>query len=61
MEKHDFREETNLNATEEVSLSWAAGKLGISKSATLRLGLIMLVEKLRREQALRDTGIVSGE
>lgn len=60
-DKHDFREETNLNAVEEVALNWLAGKLGISKSATLRLGMIRLVEQAKREEALHSTGLVSGE
>ena len=56
-ELRNFREETALTSTEEIALKFAAGKLGLSKSATLRLGLLRLVDHLNRADALVNTGL----
>ena len=61
IDKRDFREETNLNAAEERLLVWAAAKMGISKSAALRMALLRLGDDLVRQERLTETGIVSGE
>lgn len=57
MEKRNIREEVNLNPTEEVALEWLAGRLGLSKSATLRTGFLELVEKVRMQDRLQQCGI----
>lgn len=61
IDKRDFREETNLNAAEERLLVFIAGKLGVSKSAALRLALLRLGDHLVKEERFSATGIVSGE
>lgn len=60
-DKRDFREETNLNVAEERLLVWTAAKLGLSKSAALRLAMLRLGEDLVRQERLMETGIVSGD
>jgi len=58
-ERREFREETLLNSSEEVSLKYISGKLGLSKSATLRLGLLQLVDKINRTERMNDTGLLA--
>jgi hypothetical protein len=58
-EKRDFREETLLNAAEWQLLKACSGRLGLSKSATLRFALLQLGNKITREEVLSDTGIVT--
>lgn len=58
-EKRDFREETQLSSSEEIALKYAAGRLGMSKAGILRLGLLQLVDNLRRNEVLSETGIVT--
>ncbi len=55
-DKRDYREETAYNAAEEISITWAAGKIGLSKSAFIRMGSLLLVEELRRKEKLAETG-----
>ena len=59
VEKHDFREEVALTASQEISLKYISGKLGLSKSATLRFALIQLVEQINRKDRMADTGLVT--
>ena len=59
LDKRDFREETNLNAAEERLLVFVAGKLGVSKSAALRIALHALGDDLVRKDRLAETGLIS--
>jgi hypothetical protein len=59
MDKRDFREETALNAAEELLLKYVAGKLGTSKSAALRVCLHIVGDDLRRKERLTETGLVT--
>jgi hypothetical protein len=58
-DKRDFREETNLNAAEERLLKYIADKLGVSKSAAMRLCIHIVGDDLLRKERLADTGILS--
>jgi len=57
--KRDYREETAFNAAEERLLVWSSGKLGLSKSATLRLALHRLGDDLLRKEKLSETGLIT--
>ena len=54
-----FREETNLNASEIVSLEAIADRMGISKSAVLRMGLLRLLEEYTLATRLEASGVGS--
>lgn len=56
-ENRDIREETLLNSSESISLKYVAGKLGLSKSATLRFGLLQLANDISRKERAEDTGV----
>lgn len=56
-ELRNFREETALTASEELSLKYVSGRLGLSKSAVLRFGLLQLVDNVRRKEVLSETGV----
>ena len=53
----NFREETSLTNSEEIVLKWVAGKLGMSKSGTLRFGVLQLANHLRRNERSEETGL----
>jgi hypothetical protein len=52
----NFREETSLTGSEEIVLKWVAGKLGMTKSGTLRFGILQLANHLKREEMSDETG-----
>ncbi len=57
----DFREETHLNAAEELLLKELAGDLGLNKSATLRYCLLAIGNKHIRNKLIQDTGILTDD
>lgn len=58
-DKRDFREETALNAAEFQSLRHCSARLGLTKSATLRLALHLLCDQITRQELQDATGIGS--
>ena len=59
MNKRDYREETALNAAEYRQLQYLAGRLGLSKRATLRYCFLQVADKVTRQELARDTAEVS--
>ena len=56
LEKRDFREETLLNATEERALKQLSTEFGLSKSATLRHCLLLVVDHVARKERVAAIG-----
>ena len=56
LNKRDYREETALNHAEELALKELSGDLGLSKSATLRYCLHLVVNHVARKKRIADIG-----